>query len=196
MGKKPTPTDEEMLGYMRAGWHMHKKIVKKKYEYIVRRQGQVTRSLGPFTEEFWSRIHNLEHRLALEEEGLLKQSEPIEDTTSEMRREAHKRIKKARENTTKHLNGWRGMVKSTDCIYIKEDYCYYWLWEQRMPFFTSIQETKLPGSEFVREHFTDNNMKCWVVKADVDYCVHCNAHEPREKRESVAVLSEIQNYFK
>jgi hypothetical protein len=55
MENKYEVSDEEILGYMRQGWRFHRKRVKKKYEYIIRRRRTIERSRGSFNEGFWER---------------------------------------------------------------------------------------------------------------------------------------------
>ena len=189
MRNNQAPSDEELLSYLRTGWHMHKKKVKK-YTYVVRRKGQDTRSLGPHTNELWSRIKNLEHRLTLEQEGLhAEQRKPIDDTTTERRRKASRRFVKARENILTTMTIWRGIVMSRDCKYKKDDYCIFWLWEEKMPFFSSIRDTMKPGAEYFREYEDEAGAKMYIIKANPFYCANCHAYEPLEKRESYPVLN-------
>ncbi len=189
MRNNQAPTDEELLSYLRAGWHMHQKKVKK-YSYVVRRKGQDTRSLGPYTDELWRRIQSLEHRLILEREGLHgERRKPIDDPTSDIRRKAGRRFVRARENIITRMMIWRGIVMSRDCKFKKDDFCTYWLWEEKMPFFSSIQDTKKPGAEYFREHKDETGAKMYIIRAGPFYCANCHAYEPLEKRDSCPVLA-------
>jgi hypothetical protein len=191
MRNNQAPTDEELLNYLRAGWHMHQKKVKK-YLYVVRRKGQDTRSIGPYTDELWSRIQNLEHQLTVEQEGLYaERSKPVDDAATERRREASRRFVRGRENIIKSMTIWRGTVMSRDCKFKKNDFCTYWLWEEKMPFFSSIQDTKKPGAEYFREHKDETGAKIYIIQAGAFYCANCHAYEPSEKRDSYPVLSTI-----
>jgi ElaB/YqjD/DUF883 family membrane-anchored ribosome-binding protein len=196
MRNKRSFTDEELLTYLKVGWHFHLKKVSK-YEYIVRRKGQVTRSLGRYSDELWNRIQNLDHKLTLELEGLLEeQSQTTDEPTRKMRRKAHRSFVKAREHIITRTTYWRGTIKSLDCRYITDDYCTHWLWEERMPFFSSIQDTKLPGTEYLRENKDKSGIKSWTVRAEPFYCSTCHAYEPIEKRESYPILSVIEQHMK
>ena len=190
MRNNQDPTDEELLSYLRAGWNMHQKLVKKKYMYIIRRKGQVTGMIGRYTDELWSRIQNLEHRLTLEREGLhAEQSKPVDDAATAMRREASRRFAKARENIITRMTIWRGLAMSRDCKYKKDDFCTFWLWGEKMPFFSSIQDTMKPGAEYFREHRDETGAKMYIIKAYSFYCANCNAYESLEKRKSRPVFS-------
>ena len=156
----------------------------------VQRKGQVTRSLGPYTDELWSRIQNLEHRLTLEREGLHgEQSKPVDDAATAMRRKASRRFVKGRENIITRMTIWRGIVMSRDCKYKKDGFCTFWLWGERMHFFSSIQDTLKPGAEYYREHEDETGAKMYIIRASPFYCANCHAYEPLEKRDTCHVLS-------
>ena len=188
MRNNQDPTDEELLSYLRAGWHIHKKPVKK-YTYIIRRKGQTTRSIGRYTDELWSRIQTLEHRLTLEQEELLtEQRKPVDDAATAMRREAGRRFAKARENIITRMTIYRGIAMSRDCKYKKDDFCTFWLWKEKMPIFSSIQDTMKPGVEYFREHRDEAGTKMYIVCAGPFYCANCHAYEPYEKRDTCHVF--------
>ena len=190
MRNNQAPTDEELLSYLRAGWHIHQKLVKKKYRYIIRRKGQDTGMIGRYTDELWSRIQNLEHRLTLEREGLhAEQRKPVDDPTDKLRREAGRRFARARENIITRMTIYRGIAMSRDCKYKKDDFCTFWLWEERMPFFSSIQDTLKSGAEYYREHEDETGAKMYIIRAGPFYCANCHAYEPLEKRDTCHVLS-------
>jgi hypothetical protein len=146
--------------------------------------------VGLYTDELWSRIQNLEHRLTLEREGLHEeQSKPVDDAATAMKREASRRFEKARENIITRMTIWRGMAMSQDCKYKKDDFCTFWLWEERMPFFSSIQDTMKPGAEYFHEYRDETGEKMYIIKASPFYCANCPAYEPMEKRESCPVFT-------
>jgi hypothetical protein len=193
MRKSRPPSDEEISDYLKSGWHYHKKQGGDKV-YIVRRKGQATRGSGRYSETLWRRIQELEHQLILHREEFELQKIQTEDDTRarrERRRETHRKIVKAREGLYRRLSVWRGMYKYSNCRHKVEKYCKFWFWEKQMPFFSNIEDMKIPGVIFLRQVNDEVGNKGWIVKADSDYCNNCPAFEPIEKRESCSVLSEL-----
>jgi hypothetical protein len=175
MENKYEVSDEEILGYMRQGWRFHRKRVKKKYEYIIRRRRMIERSMGPFNEEFWNRIMGLEYTFYSEGE---EERTPSSLHTSLTMRD-RRRIVRSQERLNKTLRHLRGVQMAKKCVHVVDGFCRFWVWEHKEFFSGFYENILIPGSEYSRKIVSDEGVDEWIFRADSLYCAGCSAYTRR-----------------
>jgi len=181
MGNMNEVSDEDILAYLKAGWHFHRKVVRrgaKEYEYIIRRRGQETASIGRYDEETWKRFQRLREQTY--NENLEEEMKRIS------RKESRKRFVKARENIITRLSIDRGGIMARTCIHVVNDFCSFWTWPDRMPFTHYFDDVYKENVEYVKS--LDNSDSKWIVRAHSFYCANCGAYQRKIQLVKVKIV--------
>jgi len=178
--EKPRPSDEEIRTYLEEGYRFHKKNVKK-YCYIVIRKGQKMHSLGPYADEFWNRILQLEYEFSEELGNSLKGGLILDDDEDARGRiRSGRRIQSLDDDFKEHLEIHRGTYKMTSCRYKKGLFCEYWVWKVGNSLYR-IQEQlsiilKEPIEEYVRIFVGEDGTEKFVFRTRIPYCANCSVY--------------------
>ena len=181
---KPRRSDEEIRTYLEEGCSFHKKKVKK-YRYIVARKGQDMRSLGPYADEFWNRILQLEYEFSEEQENSSKGGLILDDDgVARARIRSDRRVQSLQNDFKEYLEIHRGTIKFTGCRYKKGLFCEYWVWNVGN-FLYRIQEQlsiiyKAPIEEYVRIFVGEDGTEKFVFRASIPYCANCSVYEGKK----------------
>ena len=175
---------EEILDYVKNGWHFRVKTVKRR-RYITRRKGQKERSMGPFNPDLWSTITMLVHQTAEEKTSSTQEESVLEKGTNNLPKrpidwiKANEEFNIKFERLNQRISLYRGIEMRRNCIHKdKEDYCTYWNWEEEPDFFGLLDE--LLGSEcYEKRRISKKGLSVdrWMVKAFQWYCSSCPVYQ-------------------
>jgi len=182
--EKPRPSDEEIRTYLEEGYRFHKKNVKK-YCYVVIRKGQDMRSLGPYADEFWNRILQLENKFSEELENSSKGGLKLDDDeVARARIRSGRRIQSLYDDFKEHLEIHRGTIKFTGCRHKKGLFCEFWVWSVGN-FLYRIQKQlsiiwNAPIEEYIRIFVDEDGTEKFVLRASIPYCANCFVYEGKK----------------
>jgi hypothetical protein len=180
MGKN-SPEREEILGYIRDGWHFRIKTVKGR-RYITRRRGQKERGLGPYKEDFWNLISHLV-QLTAETGAPQTHDRDIPESETEEQSEVVPKWVHIEENFRRlmeTLSMDRGVTMMMSCGHRDEEgFCTYWNWEDKPDFVELMDKLRLDvlytkKTILMGSHESER----WVLKAMHWYCWGCSAYHP------------------
>lgn len=157
MGKHDYSVDQ-LKNWRDEGWTFRIKKSKKK-KYITRRKGQNERGLGPFNDELWKKINEIQ-------KGVEKK---IEDRPTEH---------DMRKWVLDVINMNRAFIMSTDCRNRDEEgYCMGWQWPKEAGFLSYAKN--LLGIHFkpIRDM---NGNEVYVFFATGLYCAGCTIYQPSD----------------
>ncbi len=172
MGKKHRYSDEELQNFIKAGYRFQRKQVSQ-YTYIIRRKGNISKSMGAFSPELWNRIAELEEKLV----HTRLPSSSDDDVKSKY--DERRRIYEASVNFVRTLDIDRGAEMYRSCIHKKDSFCNYWVWDEERLFMSYLRDMYRPGVEY-RKRMGDTGGDKWVILACPHYCMHCPAFQPAQ----------------
>ena len=145
-------TQDEIETWRKEGWNFRVKSVKGK-KYITRRRKQKEKSLGPYSEELWSKLNQTP---ILSERDL--------------------EIIEAKKNIESFLHIYRGYEMSLTCAHIVDEYCYFWKYEELPNLLTTLNS--LTGENWYKKIFSNSGKPFWVFLANHFYCRGCPGYTP------------------
>jgi hypothetical protein len=168
---------EELLQLIEDRWRFRIKNVSG-HRYITRRKKQKEKSLGPFNEDLWNLILQVEYEHALiEGEGsrsvVRRVSPRFADEESEL--EWRRSIRESQDRFLRMLAYERSRRMSCDCDHIVNGLCEYWVWDQEPLFYGHMVKVYRPEAILTRVDMRDGSKK-WVFRADSLYCGGCTAY--------------------
>jgi len=138
--------EEDVLGYVRDGWHFRVKSVKGR-KYITRRKGQKERGVGPFDPDLWASINLFTPQSAEEETSLIQEESVLEKGINDLPKgtpdwfRASVEFEMKWRRLLKDISMHRGLEMVRTCMHLDDEgLCSYWSWENEPNFFGLLDE--------------------------------------------------------
>ena len=181
-------SDEDIVKYLRDGWHFHKKNIGK-YQYITTRRRQKTKSHGKYNDSDWNRILKIRKNLLWREVSpvnIIQEDEGGSELDigagTIMRMKKFEKVEKALLAKLKH---YRAIRMSLDCIHMEEHtpaerYCTRWKFYTENHFegafddyFDFFYETREHNTKKIVE---ENGDVYWITRAVTTFCMDCASY--------------------
>jgi hypothetical protein len=176
--------EEDVLGYVRGGWHFRAKTVKGR-KYITRRKGQEERGVGPFDPDLWASINRLIPQTAEEEAPSIQEESVLGKDTNDLPKRTHDWVRRSEEfrmelrRLQEYIFTHRGLEMVRTCMHIDDEgFCTYWSWENKPNYFGLFEELMGSGN-YKKQKISKKDLPVdrWLVKAIHWYCSCCPVYQ-------------------